>query len=340
MALSSLSSNSGDDSGYSVSSAGDINGDGADDLIIGAPFAESGSSYSSEGESYVVFGIVSLDLTGTEDADVLTGGTGPDTISGLGGDDILQGLGGSDDISGGSGNDLISAGDGNDTVSGNQGSDDILGGDGDDVLGGGAQADRILGEAGDDTLNGGNGKDTLDGGEGDDMVSGGKGRDNIFGGAGDDNLRGGKGKDTLTGGLGDDALVGNAGGDRLIGVDPSSSGAGLGFGSGEVDTLTGSGGRDTFVLGDETRVYYDDGDVLSNGESDLALITDFEASHDFIELSGSADLYSLDFFTSGTGTIDADLIFDPGVEARGEVIATLQNVSTDLSLSDSAFIFV
>jgi hypothetical protein len=44
-----------DNSGWSVSSAGDVNGDGIDDLIIGAFAADpNGSSYA--GESYVVFG--------------------------------------------------------------------------------------------------------------------------------------------------------------------------------------------------------------------------------------------------------------------------------------------
>lgn len=44
-----------DYSGRSVSNAGDINGDGIDDLIIGAPGASPNGKHSA-GESYVVFG--------------------------------------------------------------------------------------------------------------------------------------------------------------------------------------------------------------------------------------------------------------------------------------------
>jgi hypothetical protein len=44
----------GDRSGRSVSAAGDINGDGLGDLIVGADFADPNGSYS--GSSYVVFG--------------------------------------------------------------------------------------------------------------------------------------------------------------------------------------------------------------------------------------------------------------------------------------------
>ena len=44
-----------DRSGLSVSSAGDVNGDGIDDLIIGAPGADL-NGINAAGQSYVVFG--------------------------------------------------------------------------------------------------------------------------------------------------------------------------------------------------------------------------------------------------------------------------------------------
>ncbi|KFI22264.1 integrin alpha [Nitrosococcus oceani] len=54
LAFSLYSFEVGGHSGYSVSGAGDVNRDGFDDLVIGAPFTGFGGNYS--GRSYVVFG--------------------------------------------------------------------------------------------------------------------------------------------------------------------------------------------------------------------------------------------------------------------------------------------
>ncbi|NEQ65321.1 MAG: hypothetical protein F6K21_07455 [Symploca sp. SIO2D2] len=66
--------NGGDLSGYSVSGAGDINGDGIDDLIIGAPDAYS-NGYGNAGQSYVVFGS-SNDFSSTFELSSLDGTNG------------------------------------------------------------------------------------------------------------------------------------------------------------------------------------------------------------------------------------------------------------------------
>ena len=280
-------------------------------------------------------------IVGTEGDDVLIGTESRDFIEGLGGNDVIEGLAGNDSISGGSGNDLVSAGDGRDSVTGDDGHDSILGGNGDDRLDGGDGNDTVLGESGEDIVNGGEGNDTIIGGADNDELFGDAGSDSIFGGSEDDTIEGGDGNDTIEGGFGSDSLAGDAGNDLLIGVNPSNPGDELsGFGTGEVDILSGGAGHNTFVLGDESNVFYDDGDPSTVGESDLAFITDFNAGRNTIQLNGSADSYILDFFTSEMGTVDADLLYDPGVSAREEVIATLQDVSPDLALSDPAFSFV
>jgi len=74
--------NVGDFSGRSVSTAGDVNGDGFDDLIIGAPGADP-NGQSTAGESYVVFG---RDFTGQgsfqADAPLLAQGVSPVSLLG------------------------------------------------------------------------------------------------------------------------------------------------------------------------------------------------------------------------------------------------------------------
>ena len=70
--LSGVSTN--DRSGTSVSSAGDINGDGIDDIIIGAPNADVGVN-TNAGESYVVFG-TSVGFDSTINLSALNGTNG------------------------------------------------------------------------------------------------------------------------------------------------------------------------------------------------------------------------------------------------------------------------
>ena len=92
----------GDQAGRSVSSAGDINGDGFDDLIVGAWFGADGGA--TAGEAYVIFGSAfgassaPQTLTGTNAADRLIGGVGDDTLTGNGGADVLRGGAGNDRI--------------------------------------------------------------------------------------------------------------------------------------------------------------------------------------------------------------------------------------------------
>jgi hypothetical protein len=99
-----------DYSGTSVASAGDINGDGFADLIVGAQNGDGNvvSISDNRGESYVIFGrdftntvthagtAGSEVLTGTASANVMVGGLGNDTVLGQGGADALQGGAGDD----------------------------------------------------------------------------------------------------------------------------------------------------------------------------------------------------------------------------------------------------
>ena len=107
----------GDWSGYSVSEAGDVNGDGFDDLMVGAPFAYSASNATlSAGESYVIFGgnfTNSVTQLGTPDADTLTGTAGIDKLVGGVGSDTLIGNGGADVLYGGQGDDVLAVSDKN-----------------------------------------------------------------------------------------------------------------------------------------------------------------------------------------------------------------------------------
>lgn len=82
-----------------------------------------------------------------------------------------------------------------------------------------------------------------------------------------------------------DFLLGKTGSDVLVGTPTN--------GQGEVDLLIGGGGSDTFVLGDATTAYYDDGERFTTGVNDFAAIADFNIAYDTIQLHGNEGAYSL-----------------------------------------------
>ena len=135
----------GDQAGRSLAGAGDLNGDGLADLIIGAPQASTNGATS--GASYVLFGRLPdapVNRTGTNISQNLVGGDFNDTLSGLGGNDKLFGHGGNDMLIGGSGNDKLIGGFGIDSARFY-----------------GARATYTITRAGNVTVNGPDGNDTL-----------------------------------------------------------------------------------------------------------------------------------------------------------------------------------
>ena len=206
--------------GLSVSSAGDVNGDGFDDVIVGAPFGAP----DQVGRAYVIFGKASgfgpIDLNALADADgyVIEGVSHYDftgrrvssagDVNGDGFDEILVSASGSD--AGGYGAGAVYM------IFGIVPEDDVTrtGTIAGQTLAGGAEDDVLNGLGGDDRLFGNAGTDALDGGDGDDQ---------LFGGAGDDTVLGGDGNDTATtfGGTtsadtGQDVVSLGAGHDHLI----------------------------------------------------------------------------------------------------------------------------
>ncbi|WP_255350713.1 Ig-like domain-containing protein [Limnohabitans sp. DM1] len=97
----------GDNAGI-VSMAGDINGDGFDDLLVGARTADP-SAGADAGKSYVIFGGSQwgsqVDLLGDATANLLEGNTSSETFIAGDGHDSLIGNGGADVMFGGKGDD-------------------------------------------------------------------------------------------------------------------------------------------------------------------------------------------------------------------------------------------
>lgn len=182
--------------------------------------------------------------------------------------------------------DSINGGNGNDTLNGGEGSDRILSGSGDDDVFGGAGNDEIVDLGGNGTLRGEDGNDTIrlgsplgnvvctitiEAGAGNDRVVKDSGQRAInaiaFAGTGDDffDFRG-NGSHVLNGNVGNDTLTAGNGNDILRGAD---------IGRGEIDTLSGGSGADTYQLFNGVTILYDDGINDAGGTGDFARILGF-----------------------------------------------------------------
>ncbi len=171
--------------------------------------------------------------------------------------------------------------------------------------------------SGHDRIYGNGAKNSLVGHAGNDVLHGFGGNDRLWGSGGHDYLLGGSGHDVIVGGLGNDRINGTAHAFQ---------------GTGERDILiSGSlSDRDTFILGDNKGVYYND-----YGNADFAVIKDFDV-YDFlgdiadrIQLLGSAVSYSL-------SNVSVNGIAGAGIHYAGDLIGIVQGInSASLDLTNS-----
>ena len=264
----------GDKLGESVRAAGDVNGDGYDDFIIGAPRNDTGSA-ADQGGAFIIYGGAD---PGANDIDLSTGlpsARGVTIRGGATGDQAGFSVAGAGDVNGDGLADVLVGARSNDQGAADAGSVYLLYGNAaygnasaqvGSTLTGTAAADSLVGTGGADTLTGGGGADALSGGRGNDvLVVGDNGYRRVDGGAGFDTLRVGAAM-TL-----DFTVAGTATGQNLSGRTRSIEKIDLGVGSvsatlklseqdvyqmaGDFDvpaggTLTGRQKNTLFVLGD------------------------------------------------------------------------------------------
>ena len=192
-----LGADAGDDAGYNVSGVGDVNGDGFDDILIGARSA-SGNGPSLSGEAYLMFGRSGV-FAASIDLDTLPGNGGVQ-FNGISQHDRAgRYVSGAGDVNGDGFDDLIiAARDANSfagetyLVFGRDFTNTVtqVGAAAGEVFNGAAGRDAIVAGAGDDESVGNGGPDVLSSGQGDDIIAiSDTGFVRINGGNGSDTLR-------------------------------------------------------------------------------------------------------------------------------------------------------
>lgn len=270
-------------------------------------------------------------VNGTSASEGLIGGNSADLIRGLAGNDTIFGLDGGDTLDGGLGADSLTGGKGNDVYIIDNVGDRIVenASEGLDLVQSNisyslANNVESLNLVGTSAINGtGNSlNNTILGNGANNILNGGAGNDNLQGLGGNDQLIGGTGKDKLDGGFGNDTLTGS-----------SSSGIGI---IGDVDTLTGGLGADTFslVASNGSPAYIYDGDPDQGG---YAVITDFNISQgDKIRLDGYASQYQLVGSSGRT-----DLFYIGPQQDQFELVAKISGVNLNNAyLNTTAFQYV
>jgi len=302
------------DMAEAVDGIGDFNGDGFDDLIVGAPGALK-EGVERKGAAYIIYGQKPTEgvtrIDGNADQTV-HGGSGNDILISWRGNDHLIGYEGNDELKSLRGRDILEGGDGNDTYYVlNDRDDTIIDTGGVDTIRAETHWDlRQFAEIENLQLYG-EGNWRLTGNALDNVLTGSFADNLMLGLEGDDTLLGGFGNDTLDGGLGRDMLEGGEGSDRFDFRDLGEVGSGA-----SRDVVRDfAGGADLLHLGGI------DADSARSGNQAFAFTDSFSGvAGELIAHQDVAD--DLSPITLIEGDVNGDGVADFQIELRGHIALT------------------